>query len=733
MVSSSQTIFSYIQSMPEGVCILRQWMKNHFLRINGAIIIASYLLTTLALIYQEPLYGIFGETNYLAIHVLMEIFIVVVSFTIAIQAWMMFPHVLSSYRLWLGALFVSIGLLEVLHLMSYKGMPNFITESSPYKATWFYIVARVTQALGLLVIIATKDKQISSKWRWIAYFAGIVYAYLWSFLIFHPSQILPQLVIDGVGTTVLKNSLQYTAIILQVFCIVLLIKKLNRNMKETLNIMLLVASVYLIIGDSMFTSYKSVYDISNFMGHVFQLTGYYFLMRAFYQTSVEEPFQKQKEAQFQLRYIAYHDELTKLPNGRFLKEKLQEELEKRPEQKKAVMLLDIDRFKTINESLGHSFGDLVLKGVAQRLQQILPSNLVITRLGGDEYTILLPMVEHEEDIVAICKQIQNVMNQPFQIQHLTLNVTFNIGISLYPDHGQDETELIKRSHIAMNEARKEVHRFKFFHRDMDKQLLKNLVLEQDLHKAIVNGELFVMYQPQVDLRTGKILALEALVRWKHPKRGLISPAEFIPIAEATGLIIPIGEYVLKESCMQLKEWHRNGLPPIGVSVNLSTRQFFQQNIVEIVENILIESELSPHYLELEITESMTMDVKNAISVLQDFKKLGVNIAVDDFGTGYSSLHYLRDLPIDRLKIDQSFVQDVMDDKKEAAIISMIISIAKHLQIEVIAEGVEHMEQLQFLKKQGCSQIQGYFFSKPLSAKDIRLQFQAIENQAIILR
>lgn len=719
--------------MIEGVCNLRQWMKNHFFKVNGAIIVASYLLTTLAIIYQESLYGIFGESNYLSIHVLMEIFIVVVSFTIAIQAWMMFPHVLSSYRLWLGALFVSIGMLEVLHLMSYKGMPVFITESSPYKATWFYIVARVTQALGLLFIISRKDRIISSKWRWIAYFLGIVYAYIWSVIIFNPSQILPPLVIDGVGTTVLKNSLQYTAIILQILCIVILIRKLNRNSKETLNIMLLVASVYLIIGDSMFTSYKSVYDISNFMGHVFQLAGYYFLMRAFYHTSVEEPFLKQKEAKSQLRYIAYHDDLTKLPNGRFLKERLEGELKERPELKKAIMLLDIERFKAINESLGHSFGDLVLKEVGQRLKQFLPSQLVITRLGGDEYTLLVPTMESKEEIVSICKQIQNVMNQPFQIQHLTLNVTINIGISIYPEHGRDETELLKRAHIAMNEASKDVQRFKFFHRNMDKQLLNNLVLEQDLHKALANNELFVMYQPQVDLRTGKILALESLVRWQHPERGLISPAEFIPIAEATGLIIPIGEYVLKESCRQLKVWHRNGLPPIGVSVNLSTRQFFQQNIVEIVKNILIETELSPHYLELEITESMTMDVKNAISILQDFKKLGVNIAVDDFGTGYSSLHYLRDLPIERLKIDQSFVRDVMEDKREAAIISMIVSIAKHLQIEVIAEGVEHMEQLLFLKEHGCHQIQGYFFSRPLLAKDVTIQFQNIQEQAMLLR
>lgn len=715
--------------MFKGVSNLRQWMKNHFLKVNVGIIVISYLLTTLAIIYKEPLYGIFGEANYLSIHVIMEIFIVVVSFTIAIQAWIMFPHVLSSYRLWLGALFLAIGVVEVLHLISYKGMPVFITESSPYKATWFYMVGRITQAIGLLIIVTTRDRKVSPKWRWLAYLFAIIYAYIWAVIIFNENPLLPELVVDGQGTTILKNSLQYIAILLQVICIVLVIGKLNRNSKESLHLMLLVASVYLIMGDSMFTSYKSVYDITNFLGHVFQLTGYYFLMLAFYLTSVEEPFQKQREAKMQLRYIAYHDELTKLPNGRFFKEKLDEELRKKSEQKKAILLLDIDRFKTINESLGHSFGDLVLRGVAQRLLQILPTHLFITRMGGDEFTILLDF-QNEAEVRSICRQIQNAMNEPFQIQHLLLNVTLNIGVAVYPEHGLNETDLLKHAHIAMNEAGKEVSRFKFYRDDMDKLLLDKLVLEQDLHKALAGGEFFLVYQPQVDLRTGRIMALETLLRWKHQERGLISPGDFIPLAEETGLIIPIGEWVLREACRQLKEWHRIGLPPIGISVNLSTRQFFQQNMVEIVEDILTETELPPHYLELEITESMTMDVKNAISILQELKELGVTIAVDDFGTGYSSLHYLRDLPIDRLKIDQSFVQDIIHGKREAEIISMIVSIAQHLQLEVIAEGVEHVEQLRFLKENSCQQIQGYFFSPPLPAEEVKTRFFEIQERAL---
>ena len=284
----------------------------------------------------------------------------------------------------------------------------------------------------------------------------------------------------------------------------------------------------------------------------------------------------------------------------------------------------------------------------------------------------------------------------------------------------------------MHEAQKVTERYVFYHSAMAKQLVEHLMLEHDLHHSVQNGELFLDYQPQVDLQTGQIYSVEALVRWNHPKKGWISPGTFIPIAEETGLIVPIGEWILETACKQIKKWHDEGISNISVAVNLSIRQFFQQNLVEMVEDILKRTNLSPHYLELEITESMTMDTSHTIQVLKELKKLGVKIAVDDFGTGYSSMSYLKDFPIDRLKIDRSFINNVQTNQHDGALTSMIISMAKHLQLQVVAEGVEEVDQLAFLTERHCDSIQGYLFSKPVSPDEISANFFEIQKKAMCL-
>ena len=711
--------------------------KIEFLKSNKWGLILPLLLLIIALVYRNQLYGVFGEENYVVIHLMMEIFIIVGSLTISIQAWLIFPYILSSYRLNIGALFLALGLLEVVHALSYTGMPFFIKESSPYTATWFYMIIRVSQALGLLMILTMKAKKVHRVRRWIAYGLAGLYALGWMVVVYYPTvQLLPELVIQGVGPTALKIGLQYSAILLQIILILFILKHFQAN--QTRNTMIVMASLYLILGDSMFVSYNSVFDITNFIGHLFQLAGYYYIVRALYYSSVEEPFQaliaterQLKKSEEVLHYKAYHDELTKLPNSRYFSEKLKAELQV-PDTKKAVMMIEIDRFKSFNESLGHSFGDLILQKVAKRLHESLYGEAFISKLRGVEISIIVDTFENEEDIIKLCKKIQEMMKEPFQIQHYLLNITLNIGIAIYPDHGENEEKLLRHAQVAMHEAQKVTDRYVFYHSAMAKQLVEHLMLEHDLHHSVQNGELFLAYQPQVDLQTGKIYSVEALVRWNHPKKGWISPGTFIPIAEETGLIVPMGEWILETACKQVKKWHNEGISNISVAVNLSIRQFFQQNLVEMVEDILKRTNLSPHYLELEITESMTMDTSHTIQVLKELKKLGVKIAVDDFGTGYSSMSYLKDFPIDRLKIDRSFISNVQTNQHDGALTSMIISMAKHLQLQVVAEGVEEVDQLAFLTERHCDSIQGYLFSKPVSPDEISANFFEIQKKAMCL-
>ena len=719
-----------------------------FFQKNSLYLVLPLVTLLPVLLFRNHLYGVFGESNYLVIHLVFEILIIVASLTIAIQTWLIMPFVLSNQRLYLGASFLFIGILEILHALSYKGMPYFIAESSSYSATWFYIMARMTLALSLLIVLTSKPKIVPLAQRWIAYSLACLMAVVCMFIVYHPNHLLPNLVVDGVGPTVLKNGMQYLAIILQ-FILVLYLWK-TFNVSRSHNKMVMIASVYLILGDLMFTTYHSVYDIFNFIGHIFQLLGFYFLIRALYYIAVEDPFtaliktkmeleesvqsltetqKKLEKSEEVLHYMAYHDELTELPNSRFFREKLTNELMSY-ETKKAIMIIKINRLKAINESIGFTFGDLLLKKVATRLRNSLSSEIFLGKRKGGEFAIILPSVENQQDIIRLCKQLEEVMKNPVQVQHLQLTIPLNIGIALYPDHGENEVELVKHAQVALRESKQTTERYLFYHSEMESHLEERLVLEQDLHNAIEKGEFFLEYQPQVDVSTGRIHSVEALIRWEHPTKGWISPVTFIPIAEETGLIVPIGEWILETACKQVKQWHSEGIEEISVAVNLSIRQFFQQNLVNMVEDILVKTNLSSQYLELEITESMTMDTHHAIEILNDLKQLGIKIAVDDFGTGYSSMSYLKYFPIDCLKIDRSFVRNVQSNPHDGALISMIISVAKHLGLKVVAEGVEEVEQLAFLAERDCDTIQGYLFSKPISASEITSNFFEIQKKAL---
>lgn len=437
--------------------------------------------------------------------------------------------------------------------------------------------------------------------------------------------------------------------------------------------------------------------------------------------------ENQKKAEEQLRYMAFHDDLTKLPNLRYIKEKLTQEMQSN--KPFTLLILDIDRFKQINEALGHSFADSILKSVANRLRELFPSPVFVGRLTGDEFAIIYPGLDQEDEYVAVCKQIQKQINESMQVKNLILSVSVTIGCTVYANNGIEVDEFLQHANMALMEAQQQQVPFQMYQPSMDGKAFDRLVLENHLHHALQNNELRLVYQPQVDIVTGEIQGVEALLRWHHPSYGSISPAEFIPIAENTGLIIPIGEWVLRTACRQLKEWHDLGLSFLQIAVNLSSRQFYSQDLIETVKGILDETGLPPEDLELEITESMMMNMEHASKTLQALKSLGCKIAIDDFGTGYSSLYYLKHLPIHRLKIDQSFIRDIAENGQDDTIVSTIISMAQHLQLDVIAEGVETTEQMDILRREQCTHVQGYLYSPPVAPENFLQQWDQLQRKA----
>jgi diguanylate cyclase (GGDEF)-like protein/PAS domain S-box-containing protein len=434
----------------------------------------------------------------------------------------------------------------------------------------------------------------------------------------------------------------------------------------------------------------------------------------------------------QLSHQAHHDALTGLPNRILFIDRAQQAIAQahRHHTYVALLFLDLDWFKLINDTLGHTIGDQVLRAIGERLSACLREGDTVSRQGGDEFLILLPEMRSEDQVAQVAQKLMNLFTTPFHIQEQEIYITASLGIVLFPTDGEDIETLIKYADTAMYQAKDEGrNRYQFYTLAFNQALSERLALQNDLRRALAFEEFVLYYQPQYRISDGQMCGMEALVRWQHPEKGLLLPGEFIAIAEHSGLILPLGEWVLRSACLQNKRWQEKGYPPVRVAVNLSARQFRQANLISQIAQILTETGLDPQWLELEITESISMEDSHfTLTILQELKGMGIHLSMDDFGTGYSSLSYLSRFSLDTLKIDRSFVSALttrLDEREHGnEIVTTIIQLAHNLGLRVIAEGVETQAQLDFLRAQGCAEVQGYLLAKPVSAED--LVFHLIE-------
>ena len=438
-------------------------------------------------------------------------------------------------------------------------------------------------------------------------------------------------------------------------------------------------------------------------------------------SQIGQSFQR-RLAEDQLRFIATHDSLTDLPNRSLFNERLRHALHQGTRYTRgiAVMFIDMDRFKVVNDSLGHSAGDRLLQDSAKRLAECLRESDTVARLGGDEFVVMIENFTAPKDAIAVAQKALASLAKPFFVDGQEFLMSASIGISTFPDDGKDAETLLKNADIAMYRAKDQGrNNYQFYSAQMNKHTFERLAMESSLRRAVERNEFQLHYQPKLDLRTGAIAGVEALVRWQHPDWGMVSPAQFIPLAEETGLIVQIGEWVLRAACEQNKRWRDQGIPPLRVAVNLSARQFAQKTLLSDIAKTIAQSGLTPDCIELEITESLVMtNPEHATETLHKLKTMGISLSIDDFGTGYSSLAYLKRFPIDCIKIDRSFIKDIPTEADDMAITRGVIALGHSLRLKVVAEGVETVEQQNFLRSNGCDEMQGFLFSKPLPAEEV---------------
>lgn len=648
-----------------------------------------------------------------------------ISFAIFTQGWIMFTEKLSRQRLYSAVLFFLLGALDVLYTAGIGQIRLFGLETGQGLTAAFLIIANAVCPIGMLFIFSVPDRQISGKHKVIVLLGTALVSAAGIVLLYTYQKYLPVSWLEAHLQVPGKIAICIAILGLYAAAITAILYR-YRHQRPPAAMMVNRALMFMMMGfPLLMLAGPTEVGFMHAVGSVYLVISYYFVLKGVYHLTIDEPFHVQQAVEARMEHMAYHDDLTGLPNLRRLKQMLAALIDsdnKHEPVRAGVAVININRFKAINDSLGYSAGDQLLMELGDRLKGLLLSGEEVFRMGEDEFAVLFSVPDGVSGFEKRAEQMLESVNPSVRIDDTEFHISLSMGLSLYPEDGQSVDQLIQYADMAVHHAKEHDLVFIRYTETMKKRTQSKVELENDMRKALLQGEFFLEYQPQFSLQTGKMVGMEALVRWNHPKRGLISPGEFIPLAEESGLIVPLGEWVLRTACRDTRNWQIQGYEPVCVSVNLSMRQFRQYNLADKVDGILREVGLDADYLELEVTESMTFDIETALSQLQSLKRLGVHISIDDFGTGYSSLNYLKSLPIDRLKIDRSFVKEVMLDGNDAAIVSTITMMAHHLKLKVTAEGVENEEQLKFLREQNCHEGQGYLFSRPVPAAVLESQF-----------
>jgi diguanylate cyclase (GGDEF)-like protein len=684
-----------------------------------------------------PAARFFTPVSYLPWHTAFEFIAMVVSLMVFALGWNLRREKLNSHIILLAAAFFAVAVIDFAHAMTYPGMPSSLGESGLQLTIDFWLAGRAIAALALLAVALLPLRTWKPGTAVAALGAALaVSALVWWISLVHGDW-LPANITPSGGLSGFKVDAEY--VLAATYFVASLLMLRQRNNWNDPNLCFLAAGAWVLgLAELMFTLYTSPSDLFNVFGHLYKATAYAMLYRALFVSRVIAPYQALEQSKAELAHLANHDSLTGLPNRRMIESCATALLDDAGRTRGSLMLLDLDAFKDVNDSLGHAAGDELLRLVANRLQSRLPRGALLGRVGGDEFVVLAADLFESADVVKLAEQLIQALKLPFVLNGgQELYIGTSIGICRLPDDGSTVDQVVRNADAALYEA-KEASRggFRFYSPALTEAANKRMSLESRLRRGLERNEFLLHYQPLVNAVDGRIAGVEALLRWAPPGEALVPAGAFIKVAEDAGLSIALGEWVLREACRQMADWHKEGLRLDLMAVNLSSQQFHHTDIAVTIAEALALSGLAPQALEIEITEGSLMgggtDVEATLAAL---KKIGVKLAIDDFGTGYSSLAYLKRFPVDKLKVDQSFVRDIPNDAKGMQICEVVVNLGKILGLEVLAEGVETEAQLAYLRGLGCDYMQGYLLGRPMPAAEIEAQLRgnaaALERLKII--